>query len=594
MDQGEVDSRNWFLRIASGVVFGPVPTKALRIWAEQGRVQPGNEISLDRKNWIPAPSLEELDIVWYLEDNMGNLTGPFNKRAAEKLIADGRVGEGTSIVHKDDADLAHLVRPALENRRRKPADGMPELDLGDGEGEAEADENTLRTECEGLRLRIEVLEKSQKQLLAAAEKECKSHERQLEAERKKVAKLEAELEEARLVASTAANAAAAETEDTRSKELADKTAQLESELAEATDRATKLEASLAEATDRATKLEASLAEATDRATKLESELAEATDKTAKLEADLANATDRATKLETDLANAKAELELNAEATDKAANLEAALAEVADKAAKLDALQADYNELLSFANERDAEAQKRNAELEEDAEKAKADAADFERRCADLEKKNTELTAKQEQSAKSRTVVSEEADRLFAAQIEYLSSLLADGQKRQKLLQGRIDELVALRSNGLADAAERQARLKAERDALERSREEINNLRLENSRNLQLAESREQELQRRIRILEIDLNQTKDSAREADALRQRIQQLTDAVNDRDQLIVRERKERAEEHQLLEQAQKALIESTQKPADTDSPPREETPPPKPTKRLFHATPWMSFKK
>ena len=119
MSEEETDTRSWFLRIASGVVFGPVPTKALRLWVEQGRVQPGNEISLDRKNWIPAPSLEELDIVWYLEDNQGNLTGPFNKRAAEKLIADGRVGEGTSIVHKDDADLAHLVRPAIENKRRK-------------------------------------------------------------------------------------------------------------------------------------------------------------------------------------------------------------------------------------------------------------------------------------------------------------------------------------------------------------------------------------------------------------------------------------------------------------------------------------------
>ena len=613
MGEGESDSRNWFLRIASGVVFGPVPTKALRIWAEQGRVQPGNEISLDRKNWIPAPSLEELDIVWYLEDNMGNLTGPFNKRAAEKLIADGRVGEGTSIVHKDDADLAHLVRPAMENRRRKPLDGAPELDFGEGDGAAESDENTLRTECEGLRLRVEVLEKSQKQLLAAAEKECKSHERQLEAERKKVSRLEAELEEAKLLASTAANAAAAEAENARKNEPAVKTAQLEAELAKVTDKATKLEAELAEVTDKATKLEAERAEVTDKATKLEAELAKVTDKATKLEAELAKVTDKATKLESELAEAtdkitglraelaevteratKREAEL-AEVTDKATKLEAELAEATDKIAKLDTLQADYNELLSFSNDRDAEAQKRVAELEADLEKGKAASAGLERRCADLEKKNAELTAAQEQSMRPPTTVPEEADRLFAAQIEYLSSLLADGQKRQKLIQGRIDELVALRSNGLADAAERQARMKAERDALERSREEINNLRLENTRNAQLAESREQELQRRIRILEIDLNQTKDSAREADALRQRIQQLTDAVNDRDQLIVRERKERAEEHQQLEQAQKALLESTQKAEDADGgQPEQEPPPPQPAKRRFHATPWMSFKK
>ena len=47
MTEEENDTRTWFLRISSGVVFGPVPTKALRLWAEQGRVQPGNEISPD-------------------------------------------------------------------------------------------------------------------------------------------------------------------------------------------------------------------------------------------------------------------------------------------------------------------------------------------------------------------------------------------------------------------------------------------------------------------------------------------------------------------------------------------------------------------
>ena len=52
-------------------------------------------------------------------------------------------------------------------------------------------------------------------MLAAAEKECKSHERQLEAERSRVSKLEAELEEARLAEAAALNAAkAASTQQT--------------------------------------------------------------------------------------------------------------------------------------------------------------------------------------------------------------------------------------------------------------------------------------------------------------------------------------------------------------------------------------------
>ncbi len=681
MSEEETDTRSWFLRIASGVVFGPVPTKALRLWAEQGRVQPGNEISLDRKNWIPAPSLEELDIVWYLEDNQGNLTGPFNKRAAEKLIADGRVGEGTSIVHKDNADLAHLVRPAMENRRKKPAGGDPELDFGAEDEAALADENALRTECEGLRLRISVLEKSQKQLLAAAEKECKSHERQLEAERSKVSKLEAELEEARLAEAAAINAAksastqqesanakakgkaeaaleeakakhdadiagleakykdelaaaeakreaaTAELEAKHKDELAAAESQREAAIAELeTKHKEELEAAEAKREAAIAELEAKHKEELEAAEakreaaiaeleakhKEELESAEAKRETAIAELEAKHKeefsasdtalTEAKTKHEAAIAELEAKhkeelacadskreadlAELTAKHKDELAKADAAKAEaqakheaaisgltakLEEETKKLEELQKEYSELLAFSNDRDAQAENRIAEL----------------------------------SRRPQISISGEADKVFASEIEYLNSLFDEGQKRQKQVRERIDELVALRSGGLADAAERQAKMRAEKAAIDRSKEEINNLRLENARNVQHAEAREQELQRRIRLLEIELSQTKESARDADELRERIANLTDAVNDRDQIIVRERQERAAEHQQLEQAQQALLqrlETLEKPAaghaetekpETEDKPKSETPPP-PRKKLFHATPWMSFKK
>ncbi len=630
MSEEETDTRSWFLRIASGVVFGPVPTKALRLWAEQGRVQPGNEISLDRKNWIPAPSLEELDIVWYLEDNQGNLTGPFNKRAAEKLIADGRVGEGTSIVHKDDADLAHLVRPAMENRRKKPAGGDPELDFGAEDEAALADENALRTECEGLRLRISVLEKSQKQLLAAAEKECKSHERQLEAERSKVSKLEAELEEARLAEAAAINAAKsvstqqeaanakakgkveAALEEVKAKyeaDIAELEAKHKDELAAAE---AKREAAIAqleakhkeELESSEAKREAAIAELKAKH-QSELETADAKRKAAIAELEAKHKDELAaaeSQRETDLAELEAKHKEEFSASDAAlvevnAKHKAAIAELAtthkdelaameakheaavagltakleEETKKLEELQKEYSELLVFSNDRDAQAETRIAEL----------------------------------SRRPQISISGEADKVFASEIEYLNSLFDEGQKRQKQVRERIDELVALRSGGLADAAERQAKMRAEKAAIDRSKEEINNLRLENARNVKHAEAREQELQRRIRLLEIELSQTKESARDADELRERIANLTDAVNDRDQIIVRERQERAAEHQQLEQAQQALLqrlETLEKPAaehaetekpETEEKPKSETPPPS-RKKLFHATPWMSFKK
>lgn len=509
------DNKNWFLRIASGVVFGPVPTKALRLWAEQGRVQPGNEISIDRKNWIPAQSLEELDIVWYLEDNQGNLTGPFNKRAAEKLITDGRVGEGTSIIHKDEADLAHLVRPAIESRRRPAqSEDVPELDFGSDDNSAESDVTSLRTECEGLRLRIEVLEKSQKQLLAAAEKECKSHERQLAAEHEKITKLESELEEARLGQSTALNA----TKETEKKY----TAQI-----------------------------------------------------AKLKEDYQKKLDAAK--ETDSEN-KSNCEMIS--------------------GKLKTLETDYAELLSFSNKRDAESLEHIAVLEEQSARREKAAAELERRCAELEKKCSEIsknTASQStlNPVQSGTAVS--SDRFVAMQIEYLTSMFNDGQKHQKLLQERIDELVNIRSNELADAVERQAKQRADKSEIKKTKEELESLKLEYGKLQEQAGIKEQELKNRIRMLEIDLSQTKTEAREADELRHQVRQLTDAVNDRDKMIARERTQHAEEHQQLQQAQQTLITrlETIENSRQSPPPAEPQQQASPHQKAFHATPWMRFK-
>lgn len=517
MADSEADTRNWFLRISSGVVFGPVPTKALRLWAEQGRIQPGNEISVDKKNWVPAQSLDELDIAWYLEDSQGNLTGPFNKRAAEKLIADGRVGEGTSIIFKDDADLAHLVRPALENRRRTAsASSDPELDFGEDNSMSNADENALRTECEGLRLRVEVLEKSQKQLLAAAEKECKSHERQLAAEHETIAKLQAELEEARLAETASANA---------------------------------------------------LHEAEGRINAAAKEVKAASS------AKLTEANDKLAEAESRIAELKAEL--------------------ATVQKKLSDVQTDYTELLAFSNERDSEALSRIETLEEQSARREKTSAELERRCAELDKACKNLTSRVTDGKDQTSVIDPVAsDRFVAMQIEYLTSLLNDGQKRQKNLQDRINDLVNIRSGELADAVERQAKQRTDRLEIRRSKDEIENLKLENTRLLEQSQNKEKELSNRIRMLEIDLNQTKSNAQEADVLRQQIRQLTDEINDRDQIIVRERKLHSENQQQLEQAQQALLErleTFEKNKNSAESSKEESS----AKPTFHATPWMQFR-
>jgi len=106
------DARQWYLRTGDKTVFGPVPTRGFVVWAEQGRILPGHEVSCDRKTWTPAEQVPELGISWYVDDGAGNLRGPLNRVAAEQILKSDKAPAGARLVDAKDADPARVMRPA--------------------------------------------------------------------------------------------------------------------------------------------------------------------------------------------------------------------------------------------------------------------------------------------------------------------------------------------------------------------------------------------------------------------------------------------------------------------------------------------------
>lgn len=104
------DKRQWHLRISDDTVFGPVVTRNLVLWAEQGRVLPGQTVSEDQEVWIPAENVPELEMEWYIEDSQGHLRGPLNKKAATKNLP-----KGAKLVHRADADLSRVYDAPIEH-----------------------------------------------------------------------------------------------------------------------------------------------------------------------------------------------------------------------------------------------------------------------------------------------------------------------------------------------------------------------------------------------------------------------------------------------------------------------------------------------
>lgn len=102
----------WFLR-TQDETFGPETEEKLVEWARMGRIQPGQEISEDNITWRRVEDVHFLDMRFSIDLGDGNPRGPFNKVAAEALLASGRLPPTATLVE---------VREPFPEPEAEPAD----------------------------------------------------------------------------------------------------------------------------------------------------------------------------------------------------------------------------------------------------------------------------------------------------------------------------------------------------------------------------------------------------------------------------------------------------------------------------------------
>ena len=87
----------WYLRTQNDT-FGPEDQEKLVAWARLGRIQPGQEVSDDNVIWRRVEDVPFLDMRFSIDIGDGNPRGPFNRAAAEALLASGRLPKTSTIV----------------------------------------------------------------------------------------------------------------------------------------------------------------------------------------------------------------------------------------------------------------------------------------------------------------------------------------------------------------------------------------------------------------------------------------------------------------------------------------------------------------
>ncbi|MBO7684012.1 MAG: hypothetical protein J6T51_04735 [Kiritimatiellae bacterium] len=119
-----MNDAKWYLR-TQDETFGPATEAQLVEWARLGRVQPGQEVSDDNIEWRRVEEVPFLDMRFSIDIGDGNPRGPFNRAAAESLLASGRLPPTATMVEtrppfSQPAEPERPEEPEVPESREKP------------------------------------------------------------------------------------------------------------------------------------------------------------------------------------------------------------------------------------------------------------------------------------------------------------------------------------------------------------------------------------------------------------------------------------------------------------------------------------------
>lgn len=246
----------WYLR-TQDETFGPETEERLVSWARLGRIQPGQEVSDDNIVWRRVEDVAFLDMRFSIDIGDGNPRGPFNRAAAEALLASGRlpptstmietrapfeVAQGPESAGGETPDIDAEHQPVEENCRaaENPVEKVVEK-IVEKIVEVPVEVPVEKIVEKVVEKVVEVPVEKIVEKIVVDETRVKELEGLLEEERRHTADLQRRMDESLRNAAEAARSAA------------DREAELKAEASAQTERGERLEAQLRDAADREAK-----------------------------------------------------------------------------------------------------------------------------------------------------------------------------------------------------------------------------------------------------------------------------------------------------------------------------------------------------
>ena len=115
----------WFIKVNDDLTYGPLTLSALYDQAARGDISPAKEISTDRRHWVPAQTIPELEMDWLVHRRSGETLGPFNLRALPHLVARGVVESSATARHTRNGSVLSVQTLLDAGPRQDPNPRTP-------------------------------------------------------------------------------------------------------------------------------------------------------------------------------------------------------------------------------------------------------------------------------------------------------------------------------------------------------------------------------------------------------------------------------------------------------------------------------------
>lgn len=91
----------WYLiKAADNQEYGPIDTETLMGWAADAKISPMDKLSSDnRRTWLRAPMIAELQMDWLIQMPDKYLYGPTNVATIQEFLATGEIDENVTVIN---------------------------------------------------------------------------------------------------------------------------------------------------------------------------------------------------------------------------------------------------------------------------------------------------------------------------------------------------------------------------------------------------------------------------------------------------------------------------------------------------------------